>query len=275
MDTGSNKSLYTLIAVVVFGIFLSLSYWMFKDNLNGVLASVMSGTSIMTSKKLDNTGLIPTDERYFTITSAGKITNYDAQGGTRVVIPTTINGITVSSIGGTAFYKKGLTELTLPESLEKIDDGAITFENGVYEYYGAFAYNNIEKIYFPNKVTHIGDYAFCLGKLKEIVFSDSVEYIGYATFSVNDLTKIDLPNNLKTIEGYAFGASKVTEITIPTSVTTLSSQFLIHSKTQIQKINIPKSLNPTMDANYLIKSAVDVDGVRQYVYYDNSVVNYY
>lgn len=31
METGSNKSLFTYVAVVIFGIFLSLSYWLFQD----------------------------------------------------------------------------------------------------------------------------------------------------------------------------------------------------------------------------------------------------
>ena len=66
METGSNKSLYTLIAVVVFGIFLSLSYFLYQDQLKTILASVMDNTSQMTSTKLDNKGLIPTDEQYFT-----------------------------------------------------------------------------------------------------------------------------------------------------------------------------------------------------------------
>ena len=45
METGSNKSLFTLIAVVIFGIFLSLSYWLFQDELKNVLADVMDKTS--------------------------------------------------------------------------------------------------------------------------------------------------------------------------------------------------------------------------------------
>lgn len=45
MEGGSNKSLYTLLAVIVFGIFLSLSYFMFQDQLKGVLATVLDGTS--------------------------------------------------------------------------------------------------------------------------------------------------------------------------------------------------------------------------------------
>jgi hypothetical protein len=55
MDTGSNKSLFTLIAVVIFGIFLSLSYWLFQDELKNVLANVMDKTSQSVNTKLNET----------------------------------------------------------------------------------------------------------------------------------------------------------------------------------------------------------------------------
>ena len=55
MEIGSNKSLFTLIAVVIFGIFLALSYWMFQDELKSTLASVMDKTSVATEVKLDDT----------------------------------------------------------------------------------------------------------------------------------------------------------------------------------------------------------------------------
>lgn len=53
MEIGSNKSLFTLIAVVIFGVFLSLSYWLFQDELKSTLASVMDKTSVATGAKLD------------------------------------------------------------------------------------------------------------------------------------------------------------------------------------------------------------------------------
>ena len=44
METGSNNSLYTLIAVVVFGIFLALSHSLFQvDNLKGYISIVTDG----------------------------------------------------------------------------------------------------------------------------------------------------------------------------------------------------------------------------------------
>jgi hypothetical protein len=55
METGSNKSLFTLIAVVIFGIFLSLSYWLFQDQFKGVLASVFNGVSTSTVVRMEDT----------------------------------------------------------------------------------------------------------------------------------------------------------------------------------------------------------------------------
>lgn len=53
MDTGTNKSLFTLIAIVIFGVFLTLSYSLFQDKLKSVLADVMDKTSASTSQKIE------------------------------------------------------------------------------------------------------------------------------------------------------------------------------------------------------------------------------
>ena len=58
MEIGTNKSLFTLIAVVIFGFFLSLSYWMFQSELPSVLASVFDKTSIVTNKRIDDAEFI-------------------------------------------------------------------------------------------------------------------------------------------------------------------------------------------------------------------------
>ena len=148
METGSNKSLYTLIAVVVFGIFLALSYFLFQDNLKGILASVTDGVEETMVLKLDNKGQIPTDAKYFTIVSNGdgtcKITNYNTAGGTDIIIPTVINGLTVTRISNNAFQNKGLTSVILPETL-KIIERWRRFSSNI----GAFVNNNLKHIVIP------------------------------------------------------------------------------------------------------------------------------
>ena len=60
MNNGANKSLFTLLAVVIFGIFLALSSFIFKDQFKGILADVVDKTSysirynaLVPSKKFD------------------------------------------------------------------------------------------------------------------------------------------------------------------------------------------------------------------------------
>ena len=42
MDDGANKALFVLIAVVIFGIFLAIAYWMFQDEFKSILEGVMN-----------------------------------------------------------------------------------------------------------------------------------------------------------------------------------------------------------------------------------------
>lgn len=53
MEVGSNKSLFTLIAVVIFGIFIGLSYFLFQDQMKSALATVMDKTSQSVVSKTD------------------------------------------------------------------------------------------------------------------------------------------------------------------------------------------------------------------------------
>ena len=41
MDDGANKALFVLIAVVIFGIFLAIAYWMFDKEFKAILEDVM------------------------------------------------------------------------------------------------------------------------------------------------------------------------------------------------------------------------------------------
>jgi hypothetical protein len=82
-------------------------------------------------------------------TSGGKatITKYTGSGGS-VTIPSTIDGLPVTSIGDSAFFNcDKLTSVELPSSLISIG-------------YGAFASTNLASIVIPSSVTSIGDSAF-------------------------------------------------------------------------------------------------------------------
>lgn len=166
-----------------------------------------------------------------------KAIDYNMAGGTVVdipaYVPSNISIYTVTSIGDAAFKDKGLTGVTLPNSLLSLG-----FE--------AFRNNSITSINLPNSLTNIGDYVFISNQLTSIVIPDSVTEIGgYAfynnsltiatlpvgitniaigTFENNSLSSITIPNGVTNIDNAAFKNNALTSVTIPSSVTSISIQ---------------------------------------------------
>lgn len=78
----------------------------------------------------------------------GTITDYDALTyGTNVVIPSTIDGVTVTSIGVGAFKNKNLTSVTIPSTVTTILPSS-------------FEGNNLTTITVPESVGFVGENAF-------------------------------------------------------------------------------------------------------------------
>ncbi len=141
---------------------------------------------------------------------------------TSAVIPGTINGIPVTTIGDEAFYRcKSLTSVTIGDSVTTIGDFAfsscyalksITIGDGVTTIgNSAFAYcSGLTSITIPDGVTTIGDSAFSgLYDLTSITIPDSVTTIGYGAFTHCDtLTSITIPDSVTSIGDFAFNECK-------------------------------------------------------------------
>ncbi len=130
-----------------------------------------------------------------------------------LVIPATINGYSVTSIGNYAFYEcSGLTSVTIPNSVTSIDS---------YAFGGC---SGLTSVTIPNSVTSIGSIAFggCSG-LTSITIPNSVTSIGYEAFrGCSGLTSVTIPNSVTSIGDAAFAnCSGLTSITIPNSVTSI------------------------------------------------------
>jgi len=151
----------------------------------------------------DGTLASSTDESCFTF-SAGTITEYDeVTCGLEVAIPSTIGGVSVTSIGDYAFYYNNLTSITIPNSVTSI------------RYY-AFGFNNLTSVTIPNSVTSIGVVAFSTNNLTSVTIPDSVTSIGNSSFSHNNLTSITIPNSVTSIPSWAFYSNPLTSASLKT-----------------------------------------------------------
>lgn len=165
----------------------------------------------------------------------GTITGY-VGSSTNVVIPRTINGVTVTGIDRYAFDgNTSITSLRMPDSIEEIE-------------YGSFnECSSLISVVLPNNLTNIGEIAFqnC-SALENITIPNSIEMIGDnafdgTTFLANLLSsnngvaisngvllEVDnmvqtgssfvVPDGVKIIAGYAFASCNFTSISLPSSL---------------------------------------------------------
>ncbi|MBQ8472203.1 MAG: leucine-rich repeat domain-containing protein [Bacilli bacterium] len=183
-----------------------------------------------------------TDESCFTVETVDydgdigvAITDYDRfdrRCGSDVVIPKTINGYEVTTIGLSSFYNYSyeikLTSVVIPNTVTRIEESAfwgnsitnVTFEeNSKLNYIDseAFDSNQITSIEIPNSVITIKEDAFGDNPLSNVIFEENskLDYIGDIAFkNYYDLLQ---------------------EVTIPDSVTYLSCSAFHDSVNVIKK----------------------------------------
>jgi hypothetical protein len=193
-------------------------------------------------------GVVQAQFSYTTNNGTITLTAYTGSGGA-VAIPSTINGLPVTSISEDAFDAcVSLTTVAIPNNVTSIGDSA-------------FSGTSVTNATIPNSVTHIGEDAFgaCprltaitvdalnsfYGSLDGVLFNksqtlllqcpggkagsytipNSVTSIGDEAFSgCAGLTSITIPNSVTSIGDEAFsGCVSLTSITIPNSVTNLGA----------------------------------------------------
>jgi hypothetical protein len=125
--------------------------------------------------------------RFTTNNGAITITGYYDYSMEVAVIPSSINGYPVLSIGSRAFYD-----------------------------------SNIKKAVIPDSITNIGDYAFSLCySLTNINIPSGLTSIGDHVFSSCNLTNVIIPTNITSIGAFAFASIPQQIFTIPYSVTNI------------------------------------------------------
>lgn len=173
-----------------------------------------------------------TDDTCFELNAQGDtITDYKIEleeCTTDVVIPSSVNGTFITTIGRDAFYSNQLTSVSIPNSVRNINSSA-------------FRNNQLTSVSIPDSVTSIGGYAFERNPLTSIVIPDSVTSIGDFAFSMNGLTSVIIPDSVTSISKGAFYYNKLTSVIIPDTVTTIGDSAFYHN--QLTSVTIPNSVN--------------------------------
>ena len=192
-------------------------YFGVKTSTGAVTASAAVTTKVYEYKDLDD-GTI-------------EITKYNGSD-MDVVLPDTIDGKKVTSIGTRALSYKAYKSLVIPEGVTTI---------------GKFACMNctaLEKVTIPNTVKTIERDAFSsCKKLNNVVIPDSVTKIDELAFnSCESLNKITLSKNLTYIGMNTFGrCTSLTNIDIPSTVTYIGAYAFSYDKA-LTKLDIPENV---------------------------------
>lgn len=183
--------------------------------------------------------------------SGGIITKYEGTK-TDIIIPSVLDGQTVTGIGNTVFYNKNLTNVTIPDSVINIEAFA-------------FNYNQLTNLTIPNSVSSVGNSAFAVNKLTIVTIKNKDTTIDKSVFLNQQLSdgkgsmwyeNPDLSGDL-----FDFDAERTGEVTI-------------YSYPQV--VLAEGSLG-TLDNNNIIglesgkKYKVTVDGLTKYVKPDGTL----
>ncbi|WP_179007188.1 leucine-rich repeat domain-containing protein [Winogradskyella forsetii] len=195
-----------------------------RSNINLIL------TGNTTDEYVTDSGALWTGfKMVFEATSATtlKVSDYDAANGTNVTIPSniTIPSVTVfdvTEIGQSAFANRGITSVTIPDSVTNI---------GI----SAFELNSLTTVTIPDNVTVIGTTAFATNAITTLSLGNSVDIIGIGAFVDNNLTDITIPSNVTEIGLLAFGnnpslASVTSLAIVPPTITTGTNDTFIFDR---------------------------------------------
>ena len=184
-----------------------------------------------------NCNALKTIEIPDSVTTIGDSAFYLCSGLTSIVIPDT-----VTSIGNGAFVDcRGLTSVTIPA------EAAVTYV-GAYAFYKT----GISTVTLNQGLTEIGEYAFALTKLTSISIPASVEHIRAYALSTGTLSQILFAEGTPSENGliiynYAFVGTSISEITLPAHLRLIgefNAEFSYHTVTDVfyQTLKIPAGM---------------------------------
>ena len=210
---------------------LNITYYKVVIYIDGKMENpnTMMGKSFAATIRVD-AEIIPiaSEECFVFDESTGTITDYLCYSGnskglptiTDVVIPSSINGVSVKAIGSTTLAssvsylnKEKIIASPLVNNLNKEYNAKFMKPELTTPY--PFSDKNITSVVIPDSVIIIGDYAFRYNNLTSVVIPDSITSIGNNAFEYNYyLTSVVIPDSVTTIGNWAFAGNNLSSVYI-------------------------------------------------------------
>ena len=252
----------------------------FVDHFNYYTNTVVQGSSVTSAYKLD----YKISDHQIEITSFTKTTSASAVG---VIIPSTINGYNVTSIGKFAFYCcDGISSIVMPDTVISLGDYSFSTcsnlktvtlsrnlsseKSGGYLFYNS---TSIETVYVPENMidqTFIDHFNYHLDTVIKGSVNNSQYRLDYeipikdrnatitkynANANASDNVTVTIPDtilgrNVTKIATGAFSSSNVYQVIMSNNITTLQS-WSFNGCANLKKLTVSKNVSCAQSGGYL------------------------
>ena len=186
-----------------------------------------------------------------------------------LTIPSTIEGHTVTGIGGSAFYNcTEMTSVTIPDGVTSIEDDAFR------------GCSSMRAVAIPDSVTKIGYQAFqdCV-KLADAPLPAGLTILGGGAFrGCINLESINIPSGITFLGGTFEGCSSLTSVTIPWGITRINGDF--GYCVGLRTVTIADSVQEISNSSFIgcthlesVNLPVNLKVIGQYAFQDCNVLS--
>ena len=211
---------------------------------NGLVTAVQSGKATITASVGTLTAtceidvVIAAGESDFLVDESGVVTGFIGVDASELVIPSEIDGKTVTGIAASVFKdNRDITKVTLPESVKAIGEDAfagcsslteINLENVTSIGKNAFGQcRALTSVRLGEGLTVIPESAFTsCATLSSVTLPSTIKEIGKNAFTLCAFKSIELPEGLTAIRCGAFRGTPLAELHLPASLEKFGDEYM-------------------------------------------------